>query len=111
MFFKNFGANTTTFIYPGEVFPTRFRSTGHGISAAWGKAGAILAAHGFSSWKSALGLDGTLGVLAGFMAIGFCTTFLLPETAGRSLEEINGEDEVGLRISHEEQKTVEMIDR
>ena len=38
-FFQNFGPNTTTFIYPGELFPTRFRSTCHGISAAMGKLG------------------------------------------------------------------------
>ena len=42
-FFLNFGANTTTFIIPGEVFPTRYRSTCHGISAASGKLGAIIA--------------------------------------------------------------------
>ena len=42
-FFQNFGPNTTTFIVPGEVFPTRYRSTGHGISAASGKVGAIIA--------------------------------------------------------------------
>ena len=41
-FFQNFGPNTTTFIVPGEVFPTRYRSTGHGISAASGKVGAIV---------------------------------------------------------------------
>jgi MFS transporter, PHS family, inorganic phosphate transporter len=41
-FFCNFGPNTTTFIVPGEVFPTRYRSTGHGISAASGKIGAII---------------------------------------------------------------------
>jgi MFS transporter, PHS family, inorganic phosphate transporter len=41
-FFSNFGPNTTTFILPGEVFPTRYRSTGHGISAASGKIGAII---------------------------------------------------------------------
>jgi len=41
-FFQNFGPNTTTFIVPGEVFPTRYRSTGHGISAASGKLGAVL---------------------------------------------------------------------
>lgn len=35
--------NTTTFIIPGEVFPTRYRSTAHGISAASGKFGAIIA--------------------------------------------------------------------
>jgi PHS family inorganic phosphate transporter-like MFS transporter len=42
-FFENFGPNTTTFIVPGEVFPTRYRSTAHGISAASGKIGAIVA--------------------------------------------------------------------
>lgn len=41
-FFCGFGPNTTAFIFPGEVFPTRYRSTGHGISAASGKIGAIL---------------------------------------------------------------------
>ena len=47
-FFQNFGPNTTTFIIPGEVFPTRYRSTGHGISAASGKLGAIIAQVGFA---------------------------------------------------------------
>jgi PHS family inorganic phosphate transporter-like MFS transporter len=42
-FFNNFGPNVTTFIIPGEVFPTKYRSTAHGISAAWGKLGAIVA--------------------------------------------------------------------
>lgn len=42
-FFFNFGPNATTFIVPGECFPTRYRSTSHGISAASGKVGAIIA--------------------------------------------------------------------
>jgi PHS family inorganic phosphate transporter-like MFS transporter len=42
-FLFNAGPNTTTFIVPGECFPTRYRSTGHGISAAMGKIGAIIA--------------------------------------------------------------------
>jgi PHS family inorganic phosphate transporter-like MFS transporter len=41
-FFSNFGPNVTTFIIPGEIFPTRYRSTGHGIAAACGKLGAIV---------------------------------------------------------------------
>jgi PHS family inorganic phosphate transporter-like MFS transporter len=41
-FFTNFGPNVTTFIIPGEIFPTRYRSTAHGISAACGKIGAIV---------------------------------------------------------------------
>ena len=42
-FFQNFGPNVTTFVIPGEVFPTRYRATGHGFSAACGKLGAIVA--------------------------------------------------------------------
>ncbi|KAL5711711.1 putative inorganic phosphate transporter 1-7 [Ranunculus cassubicifolius] len=46
-FFANFGPNSTTFIVPAEIFPARLRSTCHGISAAAGKAGAIVGAFGF----------------------------------------------------------------
>ncbi|BCR83242.1 phosphate transporter [Aspergillus chevalieri] len=38
----NFGPNATTYIIPAEVFPTRYRATCHGISAAFGKLGSIL---------------------------------------------------------------------
>ncbi|KAI9122642.1 hypothetical protein K1719_006482 [Acacia pycnantha] len=46
-FFANFGPNATTFIVAVEVFPARFRSTCHGISAASGKLGAIVGSFGF----------------------------------------------------------------
>jgi PHS family inorganic phosphate transporter-like MFS transporter len=45
-FFSNWGANTTTFIIPSEAFPTRIRSTAHGLSAAAGKIGATVGACG-----------------------------------------------------------------
>ena len=47
-FFQNFGPNVTTFVVPGEAFPTRYRSTAHGISAASGKLGAVVAQVGFA---------------------------------------------------------------
>ncbi|CAG8703108.1 12493_t:CDS:2, partial [Dentiscutata heterogama] len=37
--FQNFGPNATTFVIPSEVFPTIYRSTGYGISDAFGKLG------------------------------------------------------------------------
>jgi PHS family inorganic phosphate transporter-like MFS transporter len=46
-FFANFGPNATTFIVPAELFPTKWRSTGHGIAAACGKLGAIVGGFGF----------------------------------------------------------------
>ena len=38
-FFTEFGPNSTTFVYPAEIFPVRARTTGHGIAAATGKLG------------------------------------------------------------------------
>ncbi|OJJ40840.1 hypothetical protein ASPWEDRAFT_34314 [Aspergillus wentii DTO 134E9] len=38
----NFGPNATTYMIPAEVFPTRYRATCHGISAAAGKLGSVL---------------------------------------------------------------------
>lgn len=58
-FFQNFGPNTTTFIIPGEAFPTRYRSTAHGISAASGKLGAIVAQVGFARLKDIGGVTGS----------------------------------------------------
>lgn len=43
----DFGPNTTTFIIPAEIYPTDVRATCHGISAAFGKAGAAVGAAGF----------------------------------------------------------------
>lgn len=39
----NLGPNTLTFIIPAEIFPTRYRCTCHGVSAAAGKLGSVLA--------------------------------------------------------------------
>ncbi|KAL3474278.1 major facilitator superfamily domain-containing protein [Aspergillus californicus] len=41
--FFNFGPNTTTYIIPAELFPTRFRCTCHGLAAASGKLGSVIA--------------------------------------------------------------------
>ncbi len=102
-FFFNFGPNTTTFIVPGEVFPTRYRSTSHGISAASGKVGAIIAQVVFGPLKSigakpgATGKDATpwidhiMQIFAGVMFLGLLCSFLIPETKRKTLEELAGE--------------------
>ena len=105
-FFANFGPNSTTFIVPAELFPARFRTTCHGISAAAGKAGAIVGAFGFlyasestheaqvdPGYPKGIGLRYSLIGLGVINALGFFCTFLVPETNQRSLEEISGENE------------------
>ncbi|ODQ78096.1 hypothetical protein BABINDRAFT_66181 [Babjeviella inositovora NRRL Y-12698] len=96
-FFENFGPNTTTFIIPGEIFPTRYRSTAHGISAASGKIGAIVAQtalgtlinHNCSKTDANCWLPHVMEIFALFMLLGFGLAWLLPETKRRTLEDIS----------------------
>ncbi|KAG8697243.1 Inorganic phosphate transporter pho84 [Ceratobasidium sp. 394] len=101
-FFQNFGPNTTTFIVPGEAFPTRFRSTAHGISAASGKFGAILAQVGFAwlrhddSSPDGAFVKRILQTFALFMLSGVFSTLIIEETKGRSLEDLSNESQDSL---------------
>ena len=99
-FFFNFGPNATTFIVPGECFPTRYRSTSHGISAAAGKIGAIIAqcvfgplAHrGATKTDDSPWLNHVMEIFSLFMLCGFLSTWLIPETKRKSLEVLSGEN-------------------
>ncbi|EYU37240.1 hypothetical protein MIMGU_mgv1a018550mg [Erythranthe guttata] len=105
-FFANFGPNSTTFIVPAEIFPARLRSTCHGISAAAGKAGAIVGAFGFlyasqnqdkcktdAGYPAGIGIRNSLFILSGINVLRLLCTFLVPEAKGRSLEEMSRDDE------------------
>ncbi|KAG0497739.1 hypothetical protein HPP92_002139 [Vanilla planifolia] len=105
-FFANFGPNSTTFIVPAEIFPARVRARCHGISAAAGKAGAIVGSFGFLyaaqnqdkaktdyGYRAGIGVRNSLFVLAACNLLGLLFTFLVPESKGRSLEEMSGENE------------------
>lgn len=84
----NAGPNCTTFLLPVEVFPTRVRGTAHGITAASGKAGAVLTAFAFGTVAERIGIIGVLGLFSGIMALVTAVTFLIPEPKGKSIDEI-----------------------
>ncbi|KAJ3025761.1 UNVERIFIED_CONTAM: phosphate transporter [Siphonaria sp. JEL0065] len=92
-FFFQFGPNTTTFVIPGEVFPTRFRSTGHGLSAAAGKAGAIIGIQAVGPYFTG-NAKIVLYAFAAIMFSGLLATWLVPEPTGKSLEELSNEEDV-----------------
>ena len=54
-----FGVAPLTFLIPAELFPTRYRASCHGISAASGKLGAVLASVFLGSVTSGHGQDDT----------------------------------------------------
>ncbi|KAH0833118.1 major facilitator superfamily domain-containing protein [Lanmaoa asiatica] len=96
-FFQNFGPNTTTFIVPGEAYPTRYRSTAHGISAASGKLGAVVAQLGFGQLINIGGtnkfIQHIMEIFAFFMLTGIFSTLLIPETKQKTLEDLSNEDQ------------------
>jgi MFS family permease len=88
-FFAEFGPNTTTFVYPAEIFPVRVRTTSHGIAAASGKIGAFIGTYALTALLPAIGLSKTSGIVAGVAVLGLLATVtLLPEPKGISLEEL-----------------------
>jgi len=121
-FFANFGPNSTTFLMPVEAFPTRIRTTAHGISAAMGKLGATAGSYGLlSMWysycnsaptandcstvsstssaqaitESANGAMAVMAVCAGISLLGnVMTTIFVRETGGKTLEEVDSSSKV-----------------
>lgn len=103
------GSNTTTFIVPGECFPTGYRATGHGLSAAMGKLGAVVAQvisipllrpgsdEACAGNDCSPKLDRLLKLFALFMLLGTFVSLLIPETKGLTLEEIAGESKTSYK--------------
>jgi len=89
---------------PGECFPTRIRATGHGVSAAAGKIGAVIVQSTFTSLvtRGATAdnanpwLNRVMQIFALFMLCGVFTSLLIPETKRKTLEELAGESESNL---------------
>jgi PHS family inorganic phosphate transporter-like MFS transporter len=92
-FFVQFGPNMTTFVLPSEVFPVSLRTTGHGLAAGIGKLGAFVGVFLVPFLQDHIGLRGLLAVAGGSAVLGFAVTTLLPEPAGRSLEDLSGEND------------------
>lgn len=101
--FFNWGPNTTTFIVPGECFPTRYRSTSHGISAGSGKIGSIIAqgaiaplrTRGATKDNANPWLNHVMQIFSAFMFAGVFTSLLIPETKRRTLEELANDWDMG----------------
>ncbi|PHH59760.1 hypothetical protein CDD81_2598 [Ophiocordyceps australis] len=71
-FLFNFGANTLTFIIPAEIFPTCYRCTCHGIAAAAGKLGSIVAllvVYAINQAYDSSTRQGLIFLLFGFVAV------------------------------------------
>ncbi|AEO54259.1 hypothetical protein MYCTH_2296643 [Thermothelomyces thermophilus ATCC 42464] len=106
-FMFNFGANTLTFIIPAEIFPTSYRCLCHGISAAAGKLGsivAVLVVYGIRAGYDSPTRQGLVFLLfATFMALGAVASWAylpdvqrpVPDGRGRTRLETRTLEELG----------------
>ena len=91
-FFIDFGPNTTTFVIPAEVYPTRYRTRGHGISAAAGKGGAAISTLLVPSLELSIGIHGIMLIYAAAALMGLGLTLLLKEPKQKDLETVAEEE-------------------
>jgi len=83
-FFNQFGPNCVTFLIAAEVYPTSVRATAHGLSAATGKLGALVA----SVVYNYITIQQKFYFVPWFGLAGMIITFLfMPDTTGLDLKE------------------------
>ncbi|KAK0530829.1 hypothetical protein OC834_002476 [Tilletia horrida] len=109
--FFNFGANATTFIIPAEAFPTRVRAGAHGLCAAIGKLGAILASLLFSrlsqpkgtpGYSGAIGTQNVFWIFFAISVLGLIITIIaVPETKGFDADEVDRQELAALAKGQE----------
>jgi hypothetical protein len=96
------GWGAVVWVMMAEVFPLRVRAAGMGVSSVvlWAATGIVTAVFPIMSDKNALGIGHSMWVFAAVNAVLFVLArALVPETKGRSLEQI----ELELRGRHREQ--------
>ncbi|KAH9258917.1 hypothetical protein BASA81_002537 [Batrachochytrium salamandrivorans] len=91
-FFGQWGPNGTTFVLPAELFATDVRPFAHGISASWGKLGALVATIVFSLGAGGKALSvQEIFIVNGYVSLaGLALTILLtPDTMDVTLHEVD----------------------
>ena len=83
------GPGVCVWLALSELMPTRIRATGMSIAMIINQGVSATIATIFPAWKDAWGFPAVFYTLAGFTVVYFITAaFFLPETKGRTLEEV-----------------------
>ncbi|KAJ0031167.1 hypothetical protein Pint_13176 [Pistacia integerrima] len=87
--FFSIGLGPVTWVYSSEIFPTRFRAQGSSLAISVNRLVSGIVAMTFLSISREITFGGMFFALAGIMGVGTVFFhFFLPETKGKSLEEI-----------------------
>ena len=111
LLFDYMGPGATTYIIPGELFPTAARATCHGLSAGAGKIGAAFGSYAFGTMIDQLGLRGTFVFTSCVSVVLFVWTLLfIPSYDDHTLELLEEADADGQAITllYRKQRYLEM---
>ncbi|XP_052199247.1 polyol transporter 5-like [Diospyros lotus] len=87
--FFSIGLGPITWVYSSEIFPMRLRAQGSSLAVSVNRLVSGAVAMSFLSISRKISFGGMFFVLSGVMVVGFIFFFFfVPETKGRSLEEI-----------------------
>jgi len=87
-FFANYGPNATTFLLPSVTYSHDCRSTLNGISAAFGKMGALLGATIFAPAADILGDGSVMTICSGISVVALILTWRCVITHGQEEESV-----------------------
>ncbi|WP_407314076.1 MFS transporter [Desulfosporosinus sp. SB140] len=88
--FFQYGMWSSVYAYTPELYPTRIRGTGVGMSNSIGRIGALLGPYIMGTMMVAYGSGSVFTLAASVFAVAACAILILgPETRGKTLEEIN----------------------
>lgn len=94
------GMGTAPWIVNSEIYPLRYRGIGGGIAAVSNWVSNLIVSETFLTLTEAIGSWGTFLLFAGFSFIGLVAIFfLVPETKGLQLEEVEKMLEKGYKPS------------
>ncbi|KAK6151781.1 hypothetical protein DH2020_014416 [Rehmannia glutinosa] len=87
--FFSIGLGPITWVYSSEIFPMRLRAQGSSLAVSVNRLVSGIVAMSFLSISNKISFGGTFFVFCGIMVVGTIFFYLLlPETRGKSLEEI-----------------------
>ena len=85
----SWGVNVSTFVLPAVLFPCEIRGSAHGVSAACGKAGAVVGTFMYKPIANFAGLSTVLWVQCAFSLIGLAVSrAFIPHRAESVLQDL-----------------------
>ncbi|KAK7406664.1 hypothetical protein VNO78_08293 [Psophocarpus tetragonolobus] len=86
--FMTVGIGPVTWVYSAEIFPLRFRAQGLAVSVVVNRVTNVIVVTSFISIYKAITMGGIFFLFAAINALALWFYYMLPETKGRSLEDM-----------------------